>query len=283
MIFSETDKLLKKETRWDTFMAKNLPGVYTATKKDGTTYYRASLTYRNKHISLGSYDTAVIANQAYLEALELLTNASLLIDNYSSSKTLKFEKWVSLINFRDNGLYLANPIYIRPKFFYYYLSPSDVYTFDSDDLFYYSSHKIMKRGGHLFVSDYGMQTNIQNRYGIKSYAVCGKDFIFINGNDHDYRYENIEIINRYNGVTKIYKQNMPFYQAKIHINGDYLIGTYETENEAAIAYNKAIDVLKKAGCNKNYTPNFLDLPSSQYVLIYNILPINQKLYTLTFP
>ncbi len=283
MIFSETDKLLKKETRWDTFMAKNLPGVYTATKKDGTTYYRASLTYRNKHISLGSYDTAVIANQAYLEALELLTNASLLIDNYSSSKTLKFEKWVSLINFRDNGLYLANPIYIRPKFFYYYLSPSDVYTFDSDDLFYYSSHKIMKRGGHLFVSDYGMQTNIQNRYGIKSYAVCGKDFIFINGNDHDYRYENIEIINRYNGVTKIYKQNMPFYQAKIHINGDYLIGTYETENEAGIAYNKAIDVLKKAGCNKNYTPNFLDLPSSQYALIYNMLPINQKLYTLTFP
>ncbi len=264
-------------------MSKNLPGVFSATKKDGTTYYRASLTYKNKHISLGSYDTAVIANKAYLEALELLTNSSISIDNYSSKNTLLFEKWVSLVNFRDNGLYLANPIYIRPKFFYYYLSPNDVYTFDTDDLFYYSSHKIMKRGGHLFVSDYGMQTNIQNRYGIKSYGVCGRDYRFINGNDHDYRYENIEIINRYNGVTKIHKKGMPFYQAKLHINGDYLIGTYETEIEAAIAYNKAIDVVKKAGCNKNYTPNFLELSSSQYANIYNALPISKKIMELTFP
>ena len=70
-------------------MSKNLPGVYSAQKKDGTIYYRASLTYRNKHISLGSYDTAVIANQAYLEGLELLTSSVLDINNYSSSKTLK--------------------------------------------------------------------------------------------------------------------------------------------------------------------------------------------------
>lgn len=264
-------------------MSKNLPGVYTATKKDGTTYYRASLTYRNKHISLGSYETAVTANMAYLEGLELLTNNALTIDNYSNSKTLKFEKWVSLVNFRDNGLYLGNPIYIRPKFFYYYLSPQDIYTFDSDDLFFYSSHKIMKRGGHLFVADYGMQTNIQNRYGIKSYAVKDRDFRFINGNDHDYRYENIEIINRYNGVTKIFKKNMPFYQAKIHINGDYIVGTYETENEAAIAYNKAIDIVKKAGCNKNYIPNFLDLSNQQYAIIYNAVPVSSKITELTFP
>ncbi len=263
-------------------MSKNLPGVYTATKKDGTKYYRASLTYKNKHISLGSYETAVIANMAYLEALELLTNSSVGIDNYSSSKTLLFEKWVSLVNFRDNGLYFSNPIYIRPKFFYYYISPTEFYTFDTDDLFYYSSHKIMKRGGHLFVSDYGMQTNIQNRYGIKSYAVCGRDYRFINGNDHDYRYENIEVINRYNGVAKIYKKNMPFYQAKIHINGDYIIGIYETETEAAIAYNKAIDIVKKAGCNKNYTPNFLELTNAMYAEIYNAVPISQKLSELTF-
>ena len=90
-------------------------------------------------------------------------------------------------------------------------------------------------------------------------------------------------INRYNGVIKIFKNNMPFYQSKIHVNGDYLIGTYETENEAAIAYNKAIDILKKAGCNKNYTPNFLDIPSSQYAVIYNAIPISEKVYALTFP
>ncbi len=266
-----------------TIMSANLPGVFQATKKDGTIYYRASFTYRNKHISLGSYETAVLANQAYLEALELSTNTQLSIDNFTSKTTLLFEKWVSIVNFRDNGLYFSNPIYMRPKFFYYYISPTEVYTFDTDDLFYYSSHKIMKRGGHLFVADYGMQTNIQNRYGIKNFAVLGRDYRFINGNDHDYRYENIEIINHYNGVTKILKKNIPFYQAKIHINGDYLIGTYDSEIEAAIAYNKAIDVVKKLGCNKNYTPNFLDLSNSQYAQIYNVLPISSKLSQLTFP
>lgn len=264
-------------------MSKNLPGVFTASKKDGTIYYRASLTYKNKHISLGSYKTDIQAHKAYTEALELLTYYSISIDNYTTKKTLLFEKWVSLINFRDNGLYLSNPIYIRPKFFYYYLSPTDIYTFDSDDLFYYSSHKIMKRGGHLFVADYGMQVNIQSRYGIKNYAVCGRDFLFRNGNDHDYRYENIEIINRYNGVQKIIKKGMPLYQAKLHINGDYLIGTYETELKAAIAYNKAIDMIKKAGCNKNYTPNYPDISSAEYSAIYHALSISEKIEKLTFP
>lgn len=264
-------------------MGKNLPGVFTATKKDGTIYYRSSITYKNKHISLGSYTTDVQANQAYLEALELLTDFSLSINNYTSHTILHFEKWVCLINFRDNGLYLPNPIYIRPRFFYYYFSQTDIYIFDSDDLFYYSSHKIMKRGGHLFVADYGMQVNIQSRYGIKNYAVCGRDYIFRNGNDHDYRYENIEIINHYNGVQKITQNGIPFYQAKLHIIGDYLIGIYETEIEAAIAYNKAIDIIKKAGCNKNYTPNFLDMPDAQYYTIYHALPISAKIETITFP
>ena len=31
-------------------------GVYTAYKKDGTEFYRVSLTCQNKHISLGSFD-----------------------------------------------------------------------------------------------------------------------------------------------------------------------------------------------------------------------------------
>lgn len=37
----------------------------------------------------------------------------------------------------------------------------------------------MRRGGHLFVADYGMQVNILNRYGIKNYAVKDKDYIFV--------------------------------------------------------------------------------------------------------
>ena len=33
-----------------------LPGVYKAARKDGTLYYRCSITYQNKHISLGSFE-----------------------------------------------------------------------------------------------------------------------------------------------------------------------------------------------------------------------------------
>ena len=40
-------------------------GIFRAIKKDGTVYYRASLTYRGKHISLGSYRDAGQAHSAY--------------------------------------------------------------------------------------------------------------------------------------------------------------------------------------------------------------------------
>ena len=35
----------------------NFPGIYTAKRKDGSTYFRASATHLKKHISLGSYET----------------------------------------------------------------------------------------------------------------------------------------------------------------------------------------------------------------------------------
>ena len=92
------------------------------------------------------------------------------------SESLPFEKVVILINYRDNNIYIKNPIYLFNNYFVYYLNQSTILKFDKDDLFYYSSHKIQYRGGHLFVSDYGMQYNILNRYGIKPYAVKGKDY-----------------------------------------------------------------------------------------------------------
>lgn len=170
------------------FEMSRLPGVYTAKKKDGTVYYRASLTYRTKHISLGSYEKETQAHDAYLLAGHILNDPLIDISRFSSDSVLLFEKWVCLINFRDNGIYFANPIYIRPAFFYYYLSPTHFFIFDRDDLFYYANHKISCRGGHYFVADYGMQLNIMNRYGIKNYAVLNKDYRFINGNTNDYRY-----------------------------------------------------------------------------------------------
>ena len=43
-------------------------GVYTAYKKDGTVYYRSSITHKNKHISLGSFSSENEAAVTYNEA-----------------------------------------------------------------------------------------------------------------------------------------------------------------------------------------------------------------------
>ena len=158
-----------------------LPGVYIAYKKNGTAYYRASITYRNKHISLGSFHTEEDANLAYREAGRLLQGMpASMEDAFSLPTILSFGKVISLLNFRDNLIYFKNPIYLKNNYFIYYISKSDELKFDIDDLFYYSSHKIMRRKGHLFVSDYGMQINILSRYGIKNYAVAGRDYYFAN-------------------------------------------------------------------------------------------------------
>ena len=49
-------------------------GVFPAVKKNGEAYFRASLTYRRKHISLGSFSTAELAHAAYREGRRLLTD-----------------------------------------------------------------------------------------------------------------------------------------------------------------------------------------------------------------
>lgn len=257
----------------------NLPGVYTSKKKDGSTYYRASMTCQGKHISLGSYDSERSAHLAYLEAGLLMNDTTLTVDSYSDAPhMLSFEKWVVLCNYRDNNIYIATPIYIRPKFFYYYFSPQHFFLFSSEDLFYYASHKISRRGGHYFVADYGMQVNIMSRYGIKNYAIIGKDYAFKNDNPFDYRYENLTIINTYHGVTFCPKKAPNCYVAKIHVNGYVKIGEYATAIEAAVAYNKAADLLKKAGIAKNFMTNYIDqMSSSAYADLYYHLPISKKI------
>lgn len=259
-------------------MKKNLPGVYETRKKDNSIYYRVSITHKGKHISLGSYSDKNKASRAYREAKKLLDNTALTIGNYSEKKALSFEKWVCLVNFRDNGMYIANPIYIRPKMFYYYLSPDEILKFDADDLFYYSSHKIMRRGRHYFVADYGMQVNIINRYGIKNYGVEGRDYRFINGDSLDLRYSNIEIINVYHGVSEKKFRGRNCFCSKIHINGYYIIGHYKEEIDAAIAYNKAVDFVKNHGITKNYAVNFIDgITPREYAERYQKIKISDRL------
>ncbi len=259
-------------------MSQSYPGVYQAQKKDGSTYYRASITYKQKHISLGSYSSASMACAAYLEASSLLSSRELSLSDYSKFRLLSFEKWVCLLNYRNNDIYFSTPIYMRKNYFEYYLSPSYILKFDVDDLFYYSSHKIMRRGRHFFVADYGMQVNIASRYGIKNYAVKGRDYLFVNGDDMDFRYENIKILNSFHGVTKKETAKGLRYVAKIHINGNYTIGSYHTDIEAAIAYNKAVDLLKKAGVTKRFLPNYLEnLSPMAYADIYAKVPVSDKI------
>lgn len=253
---------------------KKLTGVFSTKKKNGELYYRSSITYQKKHISLGSFLKEMEAHEAYLEADRILKNPQLSIDHYQPH-ALSFEKAVILFNFRDNDMYIGTPIYIRNRFFQYYFSRELVLTFDIDDLFYYSSHKIMKRGGHFFVADYGMQVNILNRYGIKNFGVKNRDYVFKNGDDTDFRYENIQIINRYHGVLQVKKDGNTFYKVKIHIKGDYTVGYYPDEITAAIAYNKAADIVKQKGYDKNFPVNFIEhLLPSQYADIYSQVQIS---------
>lgn len=258
-----------------------MEGVYQARKKNGELYYRSSITYRRKHISLGSYHNELLAHLAYRTALNILAaDSPITLDNYRKTSVLSFEKWVVLINFRDNGIYLSTPIYARPHFFYYYLSPEHILKFDSDDLFYYSSHKIMRRGNHYFVADYGMQVNIASRYGIKNYAVLGVDYVFLNGDRLDFRRENLEIRNSYHGVRTVLKKGRYVFSVRIHVNGYYKVGTYPDMITAAIAYNKAVDILHQNGLKKNYSINYVEnISPSKYADIYSQLTISPAIYS----
>lgn len=264
--------------------SKMLPGVYTATKKDGTIYYRSSITYQNKHISLGSYPSTILAHEAYKEASKILKDSTYEVENYSKAVCkLPFPKWVVLINFRDNKIYFKTPIYLKNRYFFYYMNQNRILKFDVDDLFYYSIHMIMSRGGHLFVSDYGMQVNILSRYGIKNYAVPHRDYLFVNGDNSDFRYGNIKIINRYHGVTKIFKSGIPKFITKIHVNGDTIVGRYSSEIEAAIAYNKAARTLLLQGVKKDFFENYIDeLDDIEYARIYHQIRVSKKIRSFRF-
>jgi len=262
----------------------SLAGTFRATKKNGTVYYRSSITYKSKHISLGGFSSESLAHAAYLEARQLVFSADDINSYGTKEHALSFEKYVSLINFRDHNVYFKNPIYLEKRYFLYYLTAEYILKFDIDDLFYYASRKISRREGHLFVADYGMQVNLLSRYGIKSHAVRNRDYRFINGDRYDFRYENIEIINRFHGVTRIKKGSRTAYKTKILINGVFTVGTYSTEIEAAIAYNKAADFIQQKMPDRQYRQNYIDtLTPSRYAELYMNLSISPKIINLEQP
>ncbi len=257
---------------------KKLEGVYTTKRKDGSIYHRSSITHLNKHISLGSYETEELAHSAYVFAGQILSNSTEVVSDYNDSCILPFTKWVVLLNYRDNQLYFHTPIYLKESYFLYYLSPTTILKFDRDDLFYYAKRTIMQRKQHLFVADYGMQVNILNRYGIRSYSVRGRDYRFINEDEYDFRYSNIEVINPYMGVQQVVKKQKIQYKTVIHLRSNYVVGYYETQNEAAIAYNKAADQLRQNGFSKDFITNYIeDISPREYAEIYSSITISSRL------
>ena len=204
-----------------------MTGVYEARKKSGEIYYRASFTYKNKHISLGS------SSDHWIDTDHRTTS-------YNEAMTLSLGKYISLINFRDNNIYIKTPIYMCHKYFLYFLKEHEVLQFSTDDLFYYSNHTIMSRGGYYFVNDYGMQTSILN------------------------------------GVSQFTKNGRIMYRTRIHINGDYILGEFSSEAEAAIAYNKAVDMLSDL-VNITYTPNYIEgISSVEYASLYHNIILSKN-------
>lgn len=256
-----------------------LPGICAARKKDGSLYFRASITYQTKHISLGSFDTEASASRAYKEARLLLDHPEITIGQYSLFSCISHDKFISLLNFRDHGIYFKTPIYLCRQYFEYHMSATEILKFDRDDLFFYASKKIQKKGGYLFVSDYGSQYSILSRYGIRPFAVYGRDYRMVNDDTLDFRYSNIEIINQYAGVRKKESASGQIqYQTKIHVNGDIIVGTYADEITAAIAYNKAADTLAVHGICKAFARNYIvSMTNEQYRTAYNSILISKKL------
>ncbi len=245
-------------------------GIYQTKKKNGDIYYRVSITHKGRHISLGSSADKDIAEKRYVLAKKVLDRKLFNLDDYSKTdQSLDYEKWIIIMNFRDNGLYFKTPIYLSKNYFTYHIDMNRILIFDVDDLFFYSSHKIFAKGNYLFVNDYGMQTNILSRYGIRNYASYGKDYLFIDGNRNNFRYENIKIRNPYLGVEQVVRNGSFVYKAKIHLKGYVTIGHYKSIHKAAVAYNKAVDfMLRYITPDKNYSKNYIEAISKEEAEYY---------------
>ncbi|MCR5775036.1 MAG: hypothetical protein K6G42_08125, partial [Lachnospiraceae bacterium] len=256
-----------------------MKGIFTAKKKDGTTYYRASVTYKGKHISIGSSESIEEASKLYENARLVIRDPELTPDKYSAEfKPLSFHKFICIANLRDNNIYIKTPIYLHRTYFSYYLDTETELKFDLEDLFYYSSHTIQRRGKHLFVADFGLQERILSRYDIPGFAVLGKDYRFKNGDHTDLRYGNVEVINPVKNIRKRTEGRDEVYNVKMHIVGDWNIGSYPTHQMAIIAYNKALDEAKKHGF-KTRTER-IDIPEglspSLYARLYSTIELPAK-------
>ncbi len=252
-----------------------MSSIYPVTIKNETKY-RVYFLYKNQKINLGTYFSLATAKSALNEA-KCITKAAAGVPVFDNT-TLDFKKVVCLCNLRDHHTYIKNPIYLFPTYFSYYLSKDIILLFDSKDLFYFSTYKIYRRNNYLYTQDSISQQNLLSRFGIQNHSVLGKDYYFKNQNPYDFRRENLVIINSYKGVSAKKQGDDTFYVTSIYTTNNIVVGHYKTEIEAAIAYNKAIDLLKKQGYDKQYISNDLAyLTRAEYQQIYDQLTISSRL------
>lgn len=254
-------------------------GIYKTKLKNGTDSFRVSFYHNKKHIAIGSYPEEKMAEKALDEALKLYDDTTITIWNFRNFiTTVSTDKCVTILNHRDHNVYIRTPIYLMQGYFLYFLDDFGILKFDNDDLFYYSTHRILIHDGHLYVNDYGSQYSLFSRYGIRNFAVKGVDYDFANGDSTDLRYENVIVINPYNGVRQIDNNGMIRFEAKIHINGYIRLGIFRSVEEAATAYNKAVDYCQSHGIDKNYVKNYVvDLSADQYRELYSKIDLPESL------
>lgn len=250
--------------------------IYPHIKGDLTTY-KVYFLHEKKKIYLGAYPSSEEAQLALKEAHDIIKAPFGALDfTYS---IIDYKKVISLCNFRDYKVYIKNPIYLKDKYFYYYLSKDIILTFDMKDLLFFSTYKVCKRGNYLYTQDSISQQSLLNRFGILSHSVPGKDYVFRNGNPYDFRRDNLEVINNYKGVSKKEKDGQTFYVASIYTTQPLVLGHYTSEIEAAIAYNKAIDFLMAtSSTTRDYIPNSIPfLTKSEYDAIYEGITLSPRL------
>ena len=246
---------------------------------NGNTKYKVYFVYESNKIYLGIYPSMETAQKA-LEEAQMIMEAPKGPPDFNFF-TLSYQKIVSLCNFRDHRKYIKNPIYLYATYFHYYLSKECILVFDSKDLLYFSTYKIYKRGHYLYTQDSVSQQNILSRFHIPSYSVIGKDYYFKNGNPFDFRRENLISINHYKGVKQKVKQDQLVYVASIYIDTTLVIGYYASEIEAAIAYNKAIDLLRQQNSPHHYTYNTIPyLTDTEYQVLYEKISVSPRLLHL---
>ena len=83
-------------------------------------------------------------------------------------------------------------------------------------------------------------------------------------------------VQNYHGITQTEKKGKRLFVARLHLNGDVIIGKYTTEIKAAIAYNKAVDYARDHGIQKNFIQNYIaDLSAREYADVYSALKLSQ--------